>query len=101
MQSGSDKGKNSFSCGSGSTTLHSYIEEETTEGSLFLHKTSQGIGLVEPLLDKSIALRIFCSIWQSTEVTLQLPVLSDVLYESDMESQLWLLYDSNKSVPFS
>ncbi len=32
-------------------------------------------------------------------MTLQLPVLSDVLYESDMESQLWLLYDSNKSVP--
>jgi hypothetical protein len=60
---------------------------------------SQVVGPVDPC-DKSIALPICCSIWQSTEVTLQLPVLSDVLYESDMESQLWLLYDSNKSVPF-
>jgi hypothetical protein len=57
---------------------------------------SQVTGPVYPC-DKSIALP--SSIWQSTEVTLQLPVLSDVLYESDMESQLWLLYDSNKSVP--
>jgi hypothetical protein len=61
---------------------------------------SQVIGPVDPCDNNSIELHICFSFWQSTEVTLQLPVLSDVLYESDMESQLWLLYDSNKSVPF-
>lgn len=33
---------------------------------------------------------------KATEVTVINPLLSDYLYESDYEAQLWMLYDSNK-----
>ena len=36
------------------------------------------------------------SVPKATELTLDLALLSDVLYESEMESQLWMLYDTNK-----
>merc|ERR1719317_570300 len=36
------------------------------------------------------------SLPKTAETVLNLSMLSDVLYESEMESQLWMLYDSNK-----
>lgn len=33
---------------------------------------------------------------KATEVTVINPILSDYLYESDYEAQIWMLYDSNK-----
>ena len=36
------------------------------------------------------------SLSKTAETVLNLGMLSDVLYESEMESQLWMLYDSNK-----
>lgn len=35
---------------------------------------------------------------KATEVTLNATMLSDVLYESEYESQLWMIYDSNKQL---
>ncbi len=32
---------------------------------------------------------------KTTEVTIISPLLSEYLYESDFESQIWMLYDSN------
>ena len=34
--------------------------------------------------------------FQASEITPNLSLLSDVLYESEFESQLWMLYNSNK-----
>lgn len=34
--------------------------------------------------------------FQGSEITPNLSLLSDVLYESEFESQLWMLYNSNK-----
>lgn len=44
----------------------------------------------------SLVLTYNFHISKTTEVTLISPVLSDYLYESDYESQMWLLFDSNK-----
>ena len=36
------------------------------------------------------------SLPKTAETVLNLAMLSDVLYESEMESQLWMVYDTNK-----
>jgi tripeptidyl-peptidase-2 len=41
------------------------------------------------------------TIYKSTEVTANFPLLSDVLYESEFESQLWMLYNSHKQLIYS
>ena len=41
-------------------------------------------------------LALFIITFQAAEITPNLSLLSDVLYESEFESQLWMLYNSNK-----
>jgi len=43
-----------------------------------------------------LQLQYAITIAKATEITVNLPLLSDVLYESEFESQMWHLYDSNK-----
>ena len=38
------------------------------------------------------------NIAKATEITPNFPLLSDVLYESEFESQLWMLYNSHKQL---
>ena len=36
------------------------------------------------------------SVPKATELQVNISMLSDMLYESELESQLWMLYDANK-----
>lgn len=38
------------------------------------------------------------SLGKATEITPNFPLLSNVLYESELESQLWMLYNSHKQL---
>ena len=41
------------------------------------------------------------TISKATELTANFPLLSDVLYESEFESQLWMVYNSHKQLVHS
>jgi len=59
-------------------------------------KLKQAVQVVRPT--EELQLSYSFSVAKTTDVTLNLSMLSDVLYESEYESQLWMLYDSNKQL---
>jgi len=69
----------------------------SSEGSVnSLHSSRDQFFENRPLYE--LVLTYELEIAESSEITFRAPLLCDVLYDSEFESQLWMIYDSNKKL---